>query len=113
MNFRQINQLALLNDQFRKGEPTDQQLSLSPKVEALPETQKQKLLETVKKVDFYLETPVVSFLSFHSLGLVMLDDTEYLWEIDYYDKSCKSLSPDPTDPNCTTRILTVLERDEY
>lgn len=113
MNLRQINQLALLNDQFRKGEQTNKQLSFSPKVEALPETEKQKLLEAVKKIDFYLETPVVSFLSFHSLGLVSIDDTEYLWEIDYYDKSCNSLSRNPTDPNCTTRILTILQRDEY
>ena len=108
MNQTQSKQITELNDKFRKQELSSDRLTLSPKVEALPENKKELLINAVSNVDYFVEGD-----SSHDLGLVTVEDTYYLWEIDYYDKNLRSSSPNPADPNCTTRVLTILRMDEY
>ena len=49
----------------------------------------------------------------HDLGLVEVGDIRCLWKIDHYDKDMELMSPDPANPEVTTRVLTVMLADEY
>ena len=49
----------------------------------------------------------------HDFGIVIVDGTKANWKIDYYDKDMHSASNDPSDPNVTERVLTVMLPIEY
>ncbi|OYY75793.1 MAG: hypothetical protein B7Y43_17980 [Sphingomonas sp. 28-62-20] len=40
-------------------------------------------------------------------------DAALYWKIDYYDRAIDFGSPDPADPQVTTRVLTILLTSEY
>lgn len=113
MTQTQLTQIAQLNDQFRQGDFSLGKLSMSPKVETLPNQEKQALLQVVGNTNNFIETKVSNSSKLHDFGLVTHRDTEYIWEIDYYDKQLNSNSPNPADPRCTNRILTLMRADEY
>ncbi|MEQ8826157.1 MAG: DUF3768 domain-containing protein, partial [Parvibaculum sp.] len=49
----------------------------------------------------------------HDFGSVRIDENAIFWKIDYYDRSMEAGSPDPADPEVTTRVLTIMLADEY
>jgi len=65
---------------------------------------------------------VASFQSFtedddahgeHDFGTFDEGENRIFWKIDYYDKQLKFGSDNPTDPEQTTRVLTVMLAEEY
>jgi len=67
-----------LNDQFRKGDSSLGLWSLTPKVTALPEAQKQKVVESVRELDNFIEAKSVRSAREHNFGLVTCNETDYL-----------------------------------
>jgi hypothetical protein len=49
----------------------------------------------------------------HDFGSIELEDATYFWKIDYYDLDCRYGSEDPSDPQQTTRVLTIMRASEY
>lgn len=49
----------------------------------------------------------------HDLGTIDWNGAKVIWKIDYYDKLLNHGSPDASDPNLTTRVLTLMFLDEY
>jgi hypothetical protein len=49
----------------------------------------------------------------HDCSVMMIDGVKIIWKIDYYDRSRTHLSPDPSDPKVTVRVMTVMRADEY
>jgi hypothetical protein len=49
----------------------------------------------------------------HDFGAFEVDGERYFFKIDYYDKSMQYGSEDPTDPQQTTRVITIMRADEY
>jgi hypothetical protein len=46
-------------------------------------------------------------------GCIELDKTKYFWKIDYRNWEGNGLSLDPSDPEMTFRLLTIMRADEY
>lgn len=49
----------------------------------------------------------------HDFGSVMVDGRKVFWKIDYYGADMTSGSPDASDPNETTRVLTIMLAREW
>lgn len=49
----------------------------------------------------------------HDLGLFRHRGERIMWKIDYFDKDRCYASSDPTNPELTARVLTVLYASEY
>ncbi|MCQ2740708.1 MAG: DUF3768 domain-containing protein [Alphaproteobacteria bacterium] len=49
----------------------------------------------------------------HDFGSFTYKNDKIYWKIDYYDLNCEYLSEDPSNPNVTNRILTVMLAEEY
>ncbi len=49
----------------------------------------------------------------HDFGAIDHDDHKVFWKMDYYDDALTFGSEDPSDPNITTRVLTVMLAKEY
>jgi hypothetical protein len=49
----------------------------------------------------------------HDFGAVEIGGQTIFWKIDYYDKALEHGSPDPSDPNVTTRVMTIMLASEY
>ena len=49
----------------------------------------------------------------HDFGVIKLSGDTFFWKFDYYDLDLQMHSPDPTDTNVTTRVLTIMLADEY
>src|SRR3982751_3336686 len=44
----------------------------------------------------------------HDFGSFELADRKFFWKIDYYDRRCEFGSEDPSEPERTTRVLTLM-----
>lgn len=49
----------------------------------------------------------------HDMGSVQHDGHRIFWKIDYYDKTLDAGSNDPSNPEITTRVLTIMLVSEY
>ena len=49
----------------------------------------------------------------HDFGVIKNRGETVYWKIDYYDKAREYLSPDPSDPSVTIRVLTIMLSSEY
>ena len=84
---------------------------LTAGVNALPDEEKATVLSKVRTFDDFNrdndphgEHDFVTFLH---------DGTTYFAKIDYYSPDMQGGSEDPTDPEKTTRVLTIMRADEY
>jgi hypothetical protein len=49
----------------------------------------------------------------HDFGAFDVEGKTIMFKIDYFDKTLKYLSPDPSDPSVTERIITIMLAEEY
>ena len=49
----------------------------------------------------------------HDFGSFELVGRKFFWKIDAYDKSLEFGSEDPSDPDKTTRVLTLMLAEDY
>lgn len=103
--------IAELNDRFRKGDRSLGQWYFSEFVSHLPPEIQFTLSRQVRLFDNF--TKDNDPYSEHDFGAVELDGEKFFFKIDYYDKSLKYGSDDPSDPSVTRRVLTIMHSSEY
>lgn len=99
-----------LNDAFRTTF-TGGRIMLTAGVNALPEAIKANVLSAVRQyTDFHPDSDPHGE---HDFGVFEVQGVKLFWKIDYYDVRLEHGSEDPTDPRVTTRVLTIMRREEY
>jgi hypothetical protein len=104
------SRIRLLNDNFRSTF-LGGRVVMSAGVAELPLDIKARLLLRVQKFStFNVKNDPHGE---HDFGSFSLAGQKYFWKIDYYDLQCEVGSVDPSDPEKTTRVLTIMLAEEY
>ena len=99
-----------LNDAFRRAF-VGGVVVVTAGVQALPREQRSSLLAKIRAFDAFTEDNDPH--GEHDFGVVEDGDVQCFWKIDLYDREMELMSPDPSDPAVTTRVLTIMLADEY
>ena len=80
-------------------------------IEALASETKRDIINTIKAIDEF--TPDNDPYGTHDFGSVKVKDLVIFWKIDCYDLDLIYGSPDPSDPDVTRRVMTIMLAQEY
>ena len=105
-----MNKIALLNDTFRRTFRGGKVMMTSG-VDELPDCVKAEALRQVATFSEF--TPDNDPHGEHDFGSFTLVGRKFFWKIDYYDKEMQHGSDNPSDPDVTTRVLTLMLAEEY
>lgn len=105
-----MTDIATLNDNFRKSFIGGQVL-LTAGIAAMSSEDKANIISMVQNFNDFTEDNNVygerDFGSFDYKG------EKILWKIDYYDLNHKYMSEDPSNPDITNRVLSIMLAEEY
>ena len=105
-----MSKIALLNDMLRRTF-SGGKVVMTPGVAALPENELARALERVRQFnDFTSDNDPHGE---HDFGSFELAGVTYFFKVDYYAPDMESGSEDPSDPQKTVRVLTIMRADEY
>lgn len=104
------NKIAHLNDNLRTMN-IGGRIQATQSVIALDDTSKAKLFNAIQSYQSF--TTENDPWGEHDFGMVEVDGQHYYWKIDYYNADMTAGSEDPSDPNVTTRVLTIMHSSEY
>lgn len=113
MNAEQIKKCAKLNDEFRSqiltGQYGHNRVIFTSGVSPLPYL--KGIMQEV--VDFNTFNENNDPYGEHDMGALNINNIKFFWKIDYYDIQEKFMSPDPSNPEVTKRVLTIMKASEY
>jgi len=111
-NFK-TKEISRLNDEFRKNILTGQyghnQVIFTNGVKNLPYL--KGIMQEVVEFNTFNENN--DPYGEHDMGALNINNMKFFWKIDYYDLQMKLHSPDPTNPDVTKRVLTIMKASEY
>lgn len=102
--------IRALNDElraFRRGG----YVTITPGLQRLGQKALQAILQKVATFDSF--TGDNDPYGEHDFGALEHDGQKIFWKIDAYDKSMEYGSPDPTNPDVTARVFTIMLASEY
>lgn len=102
--------IAELNDNLRKSFSGGYVMT-SNGIVALGPKRKWEIIKKVKEFnDFdFKNNPHGE----HDFGAFVDGNEQIFWKIDYYDKNIEFASEDPSNPEVTTRVLTIYLAEEH
>lgn len=109
-----IDTIARLNDRCRQGLDRTARISVTRSCLATLSTDtlaseaiaQARLLQELRRYTFAPDCPE------RDRGSFTIDDTEVFFRIDYYDASLEWGSENPADASMTTRVLTLMVRED-
>jgi hypothetical protein len=102
--------IRALNDQLRTNS-IGGRVMMTRGIATLPADAVAATLAAVRSFDCF--TPDNDPHGEHDFALIEDAGERVMFKIDYYDRSMTGLSPDPSDPAVTNRVLTILLASEY
>jgi hypothetical protein len=105
-----VRRIRELNDAFR-ATFLGGRVMLTSGVAALPDSVKARVLSAVRAFEDFDEGN--DHHNEHDFVPVEIDGHKVFGKIDYYDKDIRLGCDDPSIPESTTRVLTVMLADEY
>lgn len=99
-----------LNDLCRTEMGVAGWVEQSQGINALPLADQRAIREKVENFNSFLEGSEAH--GEHDCGAFEHNGETVLWQIDYYDRSLKYASDDPTDPQQTVRVLMIILASE-
>ena len=102
--------IAQLNDQLR-CHARGGQVAITSGILDLGPGAAQLVWDAVRSFDQF--SPDNDPYGEHDFGAITVLGHKVLWKIDYYDRNLQFGSPDPADPDVTTRVLTIMLAKEY
>ena len=108
-----LSKIAKLNDDLRQNlfTPGSNRVFVSAAVSSLPYLERALLLDKVQKFNDF--NPDNDPYQEHDFARIEHNGINYFWKIDYYNKTMDAGSDDPSNPDITTRALTIMRADEY
>ncbi len=103
--------IAELNDLARTAMGVCCRLRQTPGICALPAADQSRIREMVETFNAF--NSANDPYGEHDFGGFEHNGVDVLWKIDYYDRDLIFGSEDPSDPAQTTRVLTIMLREEY
>jgi hypothetical protein len=99
-----------LNDRLRQNF-TGGKVVMTQGVQGLAEGTLARVFKAVREFDDFNEDndPYKT----HEFGMFDVDGKRLMFKIDCYDQNLEYGSPNPADPDVTTRVLTILLASEY
>lgn len=110
MDISDSTRIRELNDAFRKNFSLGCAV-LSVGVAALGPDKVETLVRLVAAYDDF--NPSNDPYGEGDFGAIELEGQRFFFKIDYFDKRLEFHSPDPSDPQVTTRVLTLMLASEY
>jgi Protein of unknown function (DUF3768) len=102
--------IRALNDELRRNMAAGVAV-MTPGVAALGREAVDRIVKTIAVFDDFCHANDPH--EEHDFGSFEAEGHTIFFKIDYFDRNLKYLSPDPTDPAVTVRVITVMLADEY
>lgn len=102
--------IAQLNDRLRQTF-WGGKIMTTAGVNALPEELQQQLFQAVAAYDAF--TPENDPHGERDFGCITLAGQRFFWKVDYYDAAMRFGSEDSSNPDVTTRVMTLMLASEY
>jgi Protein of unknown function (DUF3768) len=106
----QTEQIRALNDQLRQNLSTGIAV-ITTGIAALGPDAVDRIVQTIGVFDDFCHANDPHHE--HDFGAFEAEGETIFFKIDYYDNNLSCLSPDPTDPTVTKRVITVMLASEY
>jgi hypothetical protein len=106
----QTAQICALNDRLRQNLTTGLAV-ITRGIAALGPEAVARIVKTISVFDDFCHAndPYEE----HDFGSFEAEGETVFFKIDYYDLSLSRLSPDPSDPSVTKRVITIMLAGEY
>jgi hypothetical protein len=102
--------IRALNDELRRRLVGGMAV-ITPGVAALGQEAVARIIKTIEVYDDFCHANDPH--EEHDFGAFDADGQRIFFKIDYYDSALAAHSPDPSDPNVTQRVITIMLAEEY